>query len=154
MSPVHAPNALTTVISAVSSSIGRIKKCSWGRIISVLNCKGKHSKNEKAGAQYCGETCVICLETIEKQDMIRSLGCGHTFHNDCIMEWIKIKKTCPICRSKVSGLKTFSSCFQWYAHATYTDIWNAYSNLAWYTQNLVMRFSIVCSADTLQRRAQ
>jgi RING-box protein 1 len=26
--------------------------------------------------------------------------CGHTFHEECITPWLKIKKNCPICAQK------------------------------------------------------
>lgn len=29
---------------------------------------------------------------------LETLGCGHTFHRQCIVPWIQYKRTCPICK--------------------------------------------------------
>lgn len=43
--------------------------------------------------------CSICLknENNEKSDSVVFL-CGHGFHWDCAMMWLKVKNTCPNCR--------------------------------------------------------
>lgn len=44
-------------------------------------------------------TCSICQTVFN--DPYR-IGCGHTFCNSCITQWMKSSKnTCPICRKKV-----------------------------------------------------
>jgi hypothetical protein len=43
------------------------------------------------------DNCSICLETIDHTD-IKSLGCNHSFHINCIDEWLKIRRQCPLCR--------------------------------------------------------
>ncbi|XP_022903566.2 putative leucine-rich repeat-containing protein DDB_G0290503 [Onthophagus taurus] len=40
--------------------------------------------------------CPICLDQIEQNEM--PLSCGHLFHNNCIMEWLRNNGSCPICR--------------------------------------------------------
>ncbi|GMF32127.1 unnamed protein product [Phytophthora lilii] len=42
--------------------------------------------------------CVICLSDYEKDDQVISLPCGHTFHKDCGMTWLKEHNVCPTCR--------------------------------------------------------
>ncbi len=44
--------------------------------------------------------CSICLETITKNGKITN--CNHTFHNNCLNQWLKKKKNCPICRTKIN----------------------------------------------------
>ena len=42
--------------------------------------------------------CSICLEfNINKKN--RKLKCDHKFHMDCIEEWLKIHKRCPLCNN-------------------------------------------------------
>lgn len=57
----------------------------------------------KGGDGTEDEDCSICLNTIENDDS--SLTCpykeSHKFHQQCILEWLKINKTCPLCRGKV-----------------------------------------------------
>lgn len=44
-----------------------------------------------------GDECTICLSS--SLILNRTLDCGHSFHNDCINQWLKNDYTCPICRS-------------------------------------------------------
>ena len=39
-------------------------------------------------------TCSICLESGGS----KLLPCGHRFHKTCIIKWMKVSKTCPLCR--------------------------------------------------------
>ena len=46
--------------------------------------------------------CVICRHTIEHEsDVINCPTCNSIFHCNHFLEWIKIKGSCPICRTKV-----------------------------------------------------
>ena len=48
--------------------------------------------------------CSICLESnINKKN--RKLKCNHKFHIDCIEEWLKIHKRCPLCNNHTLPLK-------------------------------------------------
>lgn len=42
--------------------------------------------------------CSICLEEQKTNEIWNTLRCSHQFHKDCIIEWLSIKKTCPVCR--------------------------------------------------------
>ena len=53
---------------------------------------------------------------VKDEEGISTLNCGHQFHTECIIEWLKIKNNCPICRQIV--LKE-----------------NNYSKIVWNTQN-------------------
>lgn len=44
------------------------------------------------------DTCPICLLIILKTDRFL-LECSHVFCKPCIFEWLKTKRTCPICRA-------------------------------------------------------
>ena len=44
--------------------------------------------------------CSICLESYNNQD-IYILHCRHSFHRDCLNEWIKQKPNCPLCRLRI-----------------------------------------------------
>ncbi|ORY37423.1 hypothetical protein BCR33DRAFT_854714 [Rhizoclosmatium globosum] len=45
--------------------------------------------------------CVICLTSYEEGDGIKPLGCGHHFHVECVDEWLRLNKTCPLCKSEI-----------------------------------------------------
>ena len=42
------------------------------------------------------EKCAVCLETFEGGDKCIRLPCLHYFHEDCIREWLRIQKCCPV----------------------------------------------------------
>ena len=47
--------------------------------------------------------CAVCKEDFvtppQNDTLIRVLPCGHIFHNDCIVPWLKRVASCPICRT-------------------------------------------------------
>ncbi len=42
-------------------------------------------------------TCIICLSEFKIGQSVKVLDCNHMYHNECINEWYKRKKVCPIC---------------------------------------------------------
>ena len=45
------------------------------------------------------ETCAICLEVPEDNDDVRSLKCGHCYHQACIDPWLTSQRgACPLCK--------------------------------------------------------
>ncbi|XP_027364453.1 probable E3 ubiquitin-protein ligase XERICO [Abrus precatorius] len=46
--------------------------------------------------------CRVCLSEFEEGENVRNLNCKHTFHKDCLDQWLKqYCATCPLCRNKV-----------------------------------------------------
>ena len=50
------------------------------------------------GATASIPECSICLCEFEKGEAITKLRCDHSFHKDCVTSWLKLNRTCPICR--------------------------------------------------------
>ena len=49
-----------------------------------------------------GEICTICPSEMEKNEEIKKLHkCGHSYHSECIHEWLKSRKICPVCLESV-----------------------------------------------------
>ncbi|RIA91371.1 hypothetical protein C1645_767485 [Glomus cerebriforme] len=48
--------------------------------------------------------CSICLESYEDGDELRHLWCSHHFHKNCVDEWLKLNKKCPMCREDVEEM--------------------------------------------------
>jgi hypothetical protein len=42
--------------------------------------------------------CVICIEDINVNEKIIKLSCNHYYHKKCLLPWINVSKTCPMCR--------------------------------------------------------
>lgn len=44
------------------------------------------------------DPCVVCQENFEEGEIATKLPCGHFFHGECIVPWLKEHNTCPLCR--------------------------------------------------------
>ena len=42
--------------------------------------------------------CAVCKDEISLGVEVTRLPCSHHYHQDCIMPWLSIRKTCPLCR--------------------------------------------------------
>ncbi|KAL1197696.1 E3 ubiquitin ligase BIG BROTHER-related [Cardamine amara subsp. amara] len=62
------------------------------------------SKRYKDGDNQNGtnESCVICRLDYEDDDDLILLPCKHSYHSECINNWLKINKVCPVCSAEVS----------------------------------------------------
>jgi len=57
---------------------------------------------EAWGSALAMETCTICLGDFANGEEVRKMPCKHLFHTECIDEWLKKHKRCPLCRRKPS----------------------------------------------------
>ncbi len=47
-----------------------------------------------------GDACAICIDTIDDEDDIRGLTCGHAFHASCVDPWLTSRRACcPLCKA-------------------------------------------------------
>lgn len=60
--------------------------------------------------ESCQEDCAICLAPMGTVASMWQLGCGHTFHRQCMTDWKK--RTCPMCRTpRAKGTKSHPDIF-------------------------------------------
>jgi hypothetical protein len=45
--------------------------------------------------------CTICLEKWHQGETITKLNCQHSFCKGCIVQWLKMHNTCPLCRESI-----------------------------------------------------
>lgn len=46
-----------------------------------------------------GDTCAICIDTLDDDDEVRGLTCGHAFHCTCVDVWLTTRRAiCPLCK--------------------------------------------------------
>ncbi|KAK9051259.1 hypothetical protein SSX86_027886 [Deinandra increscens subsp. villosa] len=45
--------------------------------------------------------CCICLSDYENGELLNFLRCNHHFHSKCIAKWLRVKATCPVCKSLI-----------------------------------------------------
>ncbi|KRW99372.1 hypothetical protein PPERSA_02484 [Pseudocohnilembus persalinus] len=81
----------------------------FGLIFGIYYCCKRpthfHSRGEQLnnGIQDLNDLkiqeCYICIVEYTENDKIINFECGHTFHLDCIKDWLKKNATCPSCRN-------------------------------------------------------
>jgi hypothetical protein len=65
--------------------------------------KVKLRQSEMTLDTICSQpSCPICSEDFAVGCRECKLPCSHIFHRDCVIPWLELKKTCPICRSELT----------------------------------------------------
>ncbi|XP_068331180.1 E3 ubiquitin ligase BIG BROTHER-related-like [Pyrus communis] len=74
------------------------------RGLSADNIASLPSVSYKTGNSQNGsnESCVICRLDYEDGENLTLLSCKHSYHSECINNWLKINKVCPFCSAEVS----------------------------------------------------
>ena len=103
-------NFLNIILDALSRNRAEIRRRKHNKPISEENIQ--KLKRFKLTEKYCKKdndnndnlekpTCTICLEVIEIGKETILLPCGHMYHSDCCLNWLKQSNTCPICRFEI-----------------------------------------------------
>ncbi|KAI0224650.1 RING-type E3 ubiquitin transferase [Lamellibrachia satsuma] len=47
--------------------------------------------------------CSVCMEDLKLDEEVRQLPCNHLYHHGCIVPWLELHGTCPVCRTTLDG---------------------------------------------------
>mmetsp|Transcript_4760 Transcript_4760/g.8894 ORF Transcript_4760/g.8894 Transcript_4760/m.8894 type:complete len:145 (-) Transcript_4760:2545-2979(-) len=99
-------------LASLQSNLGQFTERLTGIVQSLQDLiRQIHSENREPASeeeiqalpeiQKTGESCAICAEP--QNGIVKLLPCSHTYHENCIVHWLKIQRTCPQCRRDISA---------------------------------------------------
>ncbi|XP_047072430.1 uncharacterized protein LOC124681583 [Lolium rigidum] len=45
-----------------------------------------------------GEECAVCKDAVAAGERVKRMPCSHRYHEDCIVPWLQVRNSCPLCR--------------------------------------------------------
>lgn len=85
---------------------GMLNHGSTGDVVSTLDDSEEDKLVKYKLEEKREENCSICMMNMEREQHVCDLPCKHTYHEECIMPWLKqYNYKCPICRQEVGRPK-------------------------------------------------
>ncbi|KAJ1268954.1 hypothetical protein BS78_07G172700 [Paspalum vaginatum] len=51
-----------------------------------------------AGEEGEADECAVCKDGFAAGQRVRRLPCSHRYHDECIVPWLQVRNSCPLCR--------------------------------------------------------
>jgi len=52
--------------------------------------------------QLAGHQCAVCQDKFLEKEEVTCLPCNHEYHKNCVLPWLNMHCTCPVCRCEVN----------------------------------------------------
>ncbi|XP_053306397.1 RING finger protein 122-like [Spea bombifrons] len=59
-------------------------------------------KEKPRKANLVGQVCAVCLEEFKVNEELGLCPCNHAFHTKCLMKWLEVRNSCPMCNKTIS----------------------------------------------------
>ena len=81
------------------SSINQTKPNQEVEFVDKKEDKKEHEKENKK--EHEKDECAICMDNLNPGKNFAKTNCGHSFCLTCLVQALKQKNTCPLCRAKI-----------------------------------------------------
>lgn len=48
------------------------------------------------------DVCTVCIQCFESTVGAKQVPCGHVFHSHCLINWLSLHNSCPLCRFQLT----------------------------------------------------
>jgi len=84
----------------LGEALGEVSRGASANAVGSLRTLSLCEARADSGVRL-GEKCSICCMEWEEGDSLRVLPCGHAEHVECLGEWLKRSKACPLCAKEI-----------------------------------------------------
>ncbi|GJN13829.1 hypothetical protein PR202_gb00576 [Eleusine coracana subsp. coracana] len=93
---LSALNKMCSFVGAVKASSEVPENQSFENGVAYLDADEPPAETVVGEEEEVG-ACAVCLEGY----VLRTLPCSHDFHDRCVVEWLRLRRACPLCRFKL-----------------------------------------------------
>ena len=87
----------------LGENIGKVSKGAASDALQALpTCTYAEAKKRGESYAIVGEQCAICRMEFEDNDVMRVLPCRHAEHAECLDQWLRLNRSCPLCQRDVA----------------------------------------------------
>ncbi|KAL4498515.1 hypothetical protein ABPG72_019633 [Tetrahymena utriculariae] len=65
----------------------------------IIYSQTQNQQNQLSNNTSQCRDCPICQQDFQNEEKVYTLSCKHQYHATCLIEWIKMQNTCPLCRT-------------------------------------------------------